>query len=87
MIAPTMLVATTKLKNRTTPLGCIPTPEIKEARKHIHALLDPIWQSGKMGRKELYAVISERIGWTYHTAKIRSIEEAREIYRIVREYS
>lgn len=76
-----------KTKNRTAPLGCIPTPEIKEARKHIHALIDPIWQSGKMGRKDLYAAISERIGWTYHTAKIRSVEEARKIYRIAREYA
>jgi hypothetical protein len=76
-----------KTKNRTAPLGCIPTPELKEARKHIHALIDPIWQSGKMGRKELYSAISERIGWTYHTAKIRSMEEAREIYRIARDYA
>ena len=76
-----------KTKNRTRPLGCIPTPELKEARKHIHALLDPIWQSGKMGRKEVYAKISERVGWQYHTAHIRSVEEAREIYKIVREYT
>ena len=76
-----------KTNNRTAPLGCIPTPEIKNARNHIHALLDPIWQSGKMGRKQIYAAISERVGWKYHTAKIRSIEEAREIYRIVRKIS
>lgn len=31
-----------KTKNRTRPLGCIPTPEIKEARKRIHSLLDPL---------------------------------------------
>lgn len=73
-----------KTKDRTKPLGCIPTPEIKDARKHIHALIDPIWQSGKMSRKDLYAEISERIGWAYHTAKIRSVEESREVYRIVR---
>lgn len=76
-----------KTKNRTQPLGCIPTPEIKIARKHIHALLDPIWQSGKIKRAKLYAEISNRIGWKYHTAQIRSVEEAREIYKIVREYA
>ena len=76
-----------KTKNRTQPLGCIPTPELKKARQQIHRLLDPIWQSGKMGRKELYAVLSDRIGWKYHTAQIRSVEEAREIYKIVREYA
>ena len=74
-----------KTKNRTAPLGCIPTPELKRARNFIHALLDPIWQSGKQGRSQLYAEISKRVGWKYHTAKIRNIEEARKVYKIVRE--
>lgn len=74
-----------KTKNPMTPLGCIPPPEIKSERQHIRALLDPIWQSGMMCRKEAYAKISERLGWTYHTVKIRSIEEAREVYRVIRD--
>ena len=76
-----------KTRDRTRPLGCIPTPEIKRARVHIHALLDPIWKNGKMSRKKLYSKISKQIGWNYHTAKIRSIDEARTIYKIVREYA
>ena len=75
-----------KTSNRTSPLGCIPTPEIKRARQHIHALLDPIWESGKMKRKELYKAISSELGWNYHTAKIRSIEEARKAYRVVKQF-
>jgi len=75
-----------KTKNRTQPLGCIPTPEIKNARQHIHKLLDPIWQSGKMKRKEIYKILSDRLGWKYHTANIRSVEEAREVYRIIQEH-
>ncbi len=74
-----------KTKNRTQPLGCIPTPEIKRARQHIHRLLDPIWKSGRMGRTELYAKLSERLGWKYHTANIRSVEEARTVYRLIKE--
>jgi hypothetical protein len=70
-----------KTKNPTAPLGCIPTPELKNARKHIHALIDPVWQSGKMKRKDLYSAISKVIGWNYHTAKTKSIEEARAAYR------
>ena len=70
-----------KTKNRTAPLGCIPTPELKEARKHLHALIDPIWQSGRMGRRELYEAISREVGWNYHTAKTRTIEEARAAYK------
>lgn len=74
-----------KTKDRTRPLGCIPTKELKEARKHIHSILDPIWQSGKMKRKAIYKRISDAVGWEYHTAKIRNIEEARKIYRLVKE--
>jgi len=76
-----------KTSNRTQPLGCIPTPELKNARNHIHKLLDPIWQGGKMGRRELYKAISGRLGWKYHTAKIRSVEEAREVYRVIKDYA
>jgi hypothetical protein len=76
-----------KTRNRTAPLGCIPTAELKEARKHLHALIDPIWQSGKMGRKELYAAISRDVGWNYHTATTRTIEEARTASRAASKYA
>lgn len=72
-----------KTKNRTRPLGCIPTVEIKNARKHIHKILDPIWMSGSISRNKLYSKISKKIGWKYHTANIRTIEEARQVYRII----
>jgi len=74
-----------KTKDRTRPLGCIPTKEIKEARIHIHAILDPIWKSGKIQRKHLYARLSEKLGYQYHTAELRSIEQARKVYRIIRD--
>lgn len=75
-----------KTRDRTRPLGCIPTPEIKAARQHIHKVLDPIWRSGRFGRRELYSMIAHMLGIEeYHTAEIRSVEQAREVYRIVRE--
>ena len=76
-----------KTKNRTAPLGCIPTPEIKNARKKLHELIDPIWQSGKMSRRELYEAISFEVGWNYHTAKTRSVDEARAAYRAALKYA
>jgi len=76
-----------KTKNRTAPLGCIPTAELKEARKMLHALIDPIWQSGKMKRRDLYAAISRDLGREYHTADTRTIEEARAAYRAARKYA
>lgn len=66
----------------TRPLGCIPTPEIKNARRHLHALIDPLWQKGLIKRSALYSKLSDATGRRYHTANIRSIEEARDVYRI-----
>jgi hypothetical protein len=65
------------------PLGCIPSPEIKNARLHLHKLIDPVWQNNRMGRSKLYKLISNELGYTYHTANIKSIEEARTVYKIV----
>lgn len=73
-----------KTENRTRPLGCISTPEIKNARKHIHALLDPIWKSKKITRNKLYKMLSDKLGFNYHTANIRSINEARKVYREIK---
>ena len=74
-----------KIKGSTRPLGCIPTPEIRNARAYIHKLLDPLWKSGKIGRGELYKKISDNIGWKYHTADIRTVEEAKRVYKVVLE--
>lgn len=75
-----------KTKDRTRPLGHIPTAEIRDARKHIHAILDPLWKSKRMSRRDIYAKIAERIGRAeYHTAEIKSVEEARDVYRAVKE--
>jgi hypothetical protein len=75
-----------KTKHRTNPLGCIPTPEIKAARQEIHKLIDPIWKSGRVGRSELYGMIAHVMGVErYHTAEIKSIEQAREVYRVARD--
>ena len=76
-----------KTKDRTRPLGCIATPDLKNARKHIHKLLDPLWRSKKFKRRELYAAISNYAGHEYHTAEIKSVEEARKIYAFIREFT
>jgi hypothetical protein len=34
----------------------------RQARRHVHSLLDPVWQSGGMGRAEAYAWFSEMMG-------------------------
>lgn len=72
-----------KTKDFTRPLGCIATPEIKDARQHIHKLIDPIWKSRRIERKELYKIISRRLGYEYHTSEIRNLDTAREIYKLI----
>lgn len=75
-----------KTKNRTQPLGVISTPELRAARSHIHRIIDPLWKSGIWDRSALYAEIAGRLGQKdYHTANIRTIDEARTVYRTVRE--
>ena len=69
-----------KTKDRTRPLGCIPTKRIKALRIRIHSVLDPIWISGKMRRSDVYAMVSDRIGKEYHTGEIRTEDEAQQIY-------
>ena len=74
-----------KTSNRTAPLGCIPTKEIKELRKQIHAILDPMWKSGKISRRGIYKILSDKTGKNYHTAFIRSADEAKMIINLLSE--
>lgn len=70
-----------KTKDRTRPLGCIPSDEVKNARKHIHALLDPLWKSGAVSRGKLYSLLSHALGYEYHTGGLKTVEEGRRVYR------
>lgn len=73
-----------KTDTPTKPLGVIASPAILAARKKIHALLDPLWQSRKIERGQAYAYIAHRLGTkSFHNGEIRTIEEARQIYKIV----
>lgn len=64
-------------------LGCIPNKKIKNARRQIHAMLDPIWERKILDRSEVYKEISNKLGYTYHTAEIRSLEEAAKVMDII----
>ncbi|MDY3551439.1 DUF3268 family zinc-finger domain-containing protein [Gemmata sp. JC717] len=74
-----------KTTNRTNPLGNIPTKELKNARQHIHRLLDPLWQSGIFRRSDIYAKLTEHMGFEYHTAQLRTLDEARKAYKFIKE--
>ena len=71
-----------KTKQPTRPLGVLATPEMFEARKAIHALIDPIWQSGDYARGQIYAKLKKELGYQYHTGELRTMEEARKVWKI-----
>jgi hypothetical protein len=59
---------------------------LKAARQEIHRIIDPLWKSGRVGRSQLYGMIGHLIGVEeYHTADIRTVEQAREVQRVARE--
>jgi zinc-finger-containing domain len=69
-----------KTTNPTKPLGNIPTVELRAARMRIHAVIDPLWKSGTMKRKAIYARLSEQLGRKYHTADLRTLDEAKRMF-------
>ena len=71
-----------KTSKPTTPLGTLATPKMLEARKAIHALVDPIWQSGDYDRGRIYGYISKKFGKPYHTGELRTMDEARAVWKI-----
>ena len=76
-----------KTKERTRPLGCIPTRAIKDARKKIHAIIDPLWQSKTMARGKIYSELAKVLGREYHTAELRSVAECNLILEAAQKLS
>lgn len=74
-----------KTNDRTRPLGFLATAELRRAKKEIHKILDPIWKNGTLSRKQVYALISKSIGYQFHTAEIKSLEDGRKAYRVILE--
>lgn len=74
-----------KTNEPTKPLGNIPYPELRKARQHIHKLIDPVWQNGKMKRKALYKAMSDKLGFGFHTSQLRDIDEARRAWVAAKE--
>lgn len=65
------------------PLGIIASQDIKDWRKKIHAKLDPLWQSKKYSRKRVYQLLSDKLGYDYHTANLRTVEECKRVINLV----
>ena len=69
-------------KKTLRPLGVIATKEIKTRRHKIHEIIDPLWQQGYIKRKTLYKIISDELGYEYHTAETKSMDELDKIEQL-----
>lgn len=69
-------------KGTDRPLGVIASAEIKKERMKIHDIIDPLWKMQKIPRKEIYRQISSRLGYEYHTANLKTVEDCRKVYSI-----
>lgn len=68
--------------NTRTPLGVMANKELREWRKKVHALIDPIWKTGKLHRAQVYARLSNALGYQYHTGE-SDIETCKKIIDLV----
>lgn len=70
-----------------TPLGTIPTPELRVMRNKVHAVIDKYWlpQRNRVKRKMLYRALGIFLGKEYHTGVLNSIEECEAVIKYFRE--
>jgi hypothetical protein len=74
-----------KTATPTKPLGNIPSSEIKRARIALHDLIDPVWKSGAVSRGNIYTLISKQLGYQYHTGELKTLDEARHVYKVAQQ--
>jgi hypothetical protein len=66
-------------RDRTRPLGTIPTPALRAARRRVHDAVDPLWRSGRYDRAVLYRLISAHLGREFHAAQLDSLADVETV--------
>mgnify|MGYP000990257000 CR=1 FL=1 len=68
---------------KTQPLGVIPTQIVRLLRIEIHNAMD--WHYiNKKRRTKMYRAISQKLGRTFHSADLRTVEECEQVLEIIR---
>jgi len=52
--------------NTDKPLGTMANKELREWRRKAHAVIDPLWKSGGMKRKDVYYQLNKKFGKWIH---------------------
>ena len=55
--------------------------DLREARMKAHAVIDPLWQSGKYSRRIVYVRLAEAFGKQVHVGETETPEECEEIIK------
>ena len=66
-----------------TPLGSIPSPEIRECRRKLHSIIDPLWRRGLINRSDLYNALTSKLGYEYHTGQVNTVRDYVEVKEII----
>lgn len=72
----------------TWPLGVLANAELREAKKAVHAVFDPLWRSGRMSRKRAYRWLAERMQLSVEDCHVGqfSVEQCRRAEAVCRSY-
>ena len=65
-------------ENTRRPLGTMADKETRVWRRKAHTVIDPLWKSGKMTRKEVYKMLKEKFGRVIHIGE-SDINNCKEI--------
>lgn len=55
--------------NTKRPLGTLADASLRSARMAAHAVIDPLWKSGRYTRSEVYAYLTDAFGKEVHIAE------------------
>lgn len=68
-----------------SPLGCIPTPDMRAKRAAIHKRIDAIISQKRLSAHLVYRYLSEKLGYEYHTGNVKTDEEAARVSELLSE--
>jgi hypothetical protein len=66
--------------NTKKALGTMANKELREWRMKVHAILDPLWKSGKQTRGQVYQFLQDAFGEPIHIGE-SDIERCKEIIK------
>lgn len=71
-------------ENTRRPLGTMADKELMGWRMKAHEVIDPLWKTGQMKRKEVYKMLKEKLGREIHIGE-SDIETCKGIISLLKE--